>query len=133
MSFKKPTLGKTVLGYAKNADGSVKMPLKFGDGVMLYDADSKGKTIYVSGRDVFLPDVTVKTSYDEFLQQIKTTTKGQATHIFPQVWNNIKNVDVDKLYEEQGQAWTDLCNDIVIYYVCRYKLFNTPAPVVKVE
>jgi hypothetical protein len=131
MSFKKPTVGETAYGYATN--GSIKMPLKFGDGELLSDADVKGKTIYISGKDVFLPSVIVKTTFKVFVKQIKTTTKGEATHIFPLVWNNIKNVDVDKLYREQGEDWGNLMDDIVIYYVCRFILFKTPAPVIKIE
>jgi hypothetical protein len=130
MSLRKPTIGKTTVAYATN--GSTNIPLIFGDGVMLKDANSKGKILYISGRDVFLPDVIVKTDYDEFAKMIKDV-KHKASHIFPQVWNAIKKVDADKLYIEQGEDWGNLMNDIVIYYACRFVLFKTPAPVIKVE
>jgi hypothetical protein len=128
MSVTKPTAGKTTYGYATN--GSNKMPFKFGDGVLVDEKDYKGKAIYISGKDVFLPDVVVQTSYDEFIKLINTTDKRQATHIFPQVWDAIKNVDFDKVYKEQGKAWSNLMDDIVIYYACRFVLFKTPAPII---
>lgn len=104
------------------------IPLVYGGGVMLDDDAYKGKMIYVSGKDVFMPDVIVKTSMDAFVKTVNSMSKKRATQVFPQVWANIKKVNVDKVYEEQGSAWKDLLDDIMIYYACRFKLFNTPAP-----
>jgi hypothetical protein len=118
-------------GIATNGLSSV--PIVFDGGKTLSYATCKGKTMYISGRDVFLPDVMVKTSFDEYVKFIKRTNKREANHIFPQVWNNIKNVDTDKLYREQGQAWSNLMDDIMIYYACRFILFKTPAPVVGMD
>ena len=133
-SFKKPILGQTVLGYAQS--GRVRIPLKFGDGVEVDDDAYKGQDIYLSGKDVFLPDVLVKIKMDKYVKLIDGMSKKEATHIFPQVWKSIKDIkkeDVDRLYKEQGEAWSNLMDDIPIYYACRYVLFKTPSPVVYMD
>ena len=122
MSVNSITLGLATIG----KDG---VPIMYGGGVMADVKDYKGKTILLSGKDVFLPDVCVKIEMDNFCKMIETTSKDEAALIFPQVWKSLKNVDTDKLYREKGEAWDNLMDDIPIFYACRFVLFKTPAPV----
>jgi hypothetical protein len=55
--------------------------------------------------------------------------KKDARIVFPQVWNAIKNVDVDALYAAGGQPWIDFMSDIACFYVCRYHLFGSHIPI----
>ena len=86
--------------------------------------------IYLSGVDVGKPDVVVKTKGASFKKLCNDITKEQATLNFKEVWRNIKAVDTDKAFAEQGEEWSNLCDDIALFYACRYILFKMPAPVV---
>jgi hypothetical protein len=86
--------------------------------------------IIISGADCFHPDVLVSTTKKEIDDMMESTSKDHAKIIFPRVWNVIKNANSDTLYSRGGKEWSDFMNDIIIYYVCRYKLFDTPFPAV---
>ena len=89
-----------------------------------------GKPVYLSGADALLPDVIIQTTMEQIEDMINTTTKEDAKMIMSQVWNAIKNVNVDAIYAEKGQAWSNLMDDILIFYTCRFVLFNMPMPIV---
>ena len=106
-------------------------PLNVGGGVMATEADLTGD-ILISGADCFHPDVMVRTNM-KTINETMEMTKDEAKITFPQVWNAIKNVNTDALYRRGGRAWSNFMDDILIYYVARFKLFGTPMPMVKDE
>jgi hypothetical protein len=86
--------------------------------------------IMISGADCFHPDVLVSTTRKEIDDMMESISKDDARIIFPRVWNVIKNANSDTLYSHGGDEWTGFMNDILFYYVCRYKLFGKPFPAV---
>ena len=86
-------------------------------------------TILISGHDAYHPNVGVRTTKKKLLKLL-SQPKNEAIIVFTSVWEVIKNANVDKLYRLGGKAWSDFCEDIVIYYACRFILFGTPIPVV---
>ena len=92
-------------------------------------AVNKDGFIFVSGHDAFCPDVVVKTTPKE-LEEAMKISKDEAKIVFLNVWRVIKHVNVDELYQRGGVAWSNFMNDIIIYYGCRWVLFNKPAPVI---
>jgi hypothetical protein len=117
------------IAVARAGDVSMFFPLKNGDGIVIDDKDIP-ETLYIAGADCFKEDVIVKTTGKEVKDLMDGTSKDEAKVIFPSVWNTIKNANTDKLYARGGKAWANFCNDIIIYYVCRYKLFGTPMPMI---
>lgn len=109
--------------------GGVSIPLKTAGGVVLnIDDEPAGKIIEISGCDAFMPDVIVRTTVGCIRRTMKEMSKKEARHTFTGVWNAIKNVNTDELYAEQGERWQNLMDDILLYYICRYKIFGTPFP-----
>ena len=107
------------------------IPLKNGEGFVLNEANPIPETLFISGADCFKDDVVVQTTRKEIMDLMESTTKDEAKVIFPQVWNVIKNTDTDKVYARGGKAWTNFMQDIIIYYVARFKLFGTPMPMIE--
>ena len=82
----------------------------------------------VSGADVFCPDVVVRTTKKEITEMMNEFSADDCRKVFPQVWKVIKNTNTDALYTAGGRPWANFMEDILIYYVCRFKLFGTPIP-----
>ena len=85
--------------------------------------------IHLSGADVGMPEVLVKTKGASFKKLCDDITKEDAKRTFKQIWLSIKAVDVDKAFAEQGEEWQNLCDDIALFYACRLRLFDMPAPI----
>jgi len=67
----------------------------------------------------------------QFVEDIKKETKKELATMIKRVWVVIKLTDVEKAFKEQGQAWGNLCDDILIFYAYRWVLFNKPIPIIK--
>jgi hypothetical protein len=89
----------------------------------------RSTVLYVFGRDAGHPDVIVQTTSGEIEDVLVDLTMERAKSVFPQIWNNIKNVNTDMLYNKRGQEWTDFCNDLILFYCYRTVLFKSPIPV----
>ena len=100
------------------------------NGGVMIEGKKAPRMLQLSGVDVGLPEVIVQTPSKQFNRMCKTTSKADANLIFRRVWENIKKVDVDKAYAEQGEEWKDLLDDICLFYACRFVLFKKPAPVI---
>lgn len=120
------------LAGARIGNENALFPLKNETGVVLSEA-STPETLYISGTDCFKPDVFVQTTHKHIKDLMEMTTKNDAKRIFPQVWNVLKNTDTDTVYARGGGDWDNLMEDIIIYYVCRFRLFGTPMPSVSGE
>ena len=120
------------LAGCRMGDETALFPLKNGSGVVLGEA-SIPETLYIAGADCFKPDVFVQTTYTQIKELMRTTSREEAKIIFPQVWNVLKNTDTDVVYARGGEDWDNLMQDIIIYYVARFKLFGTPMPSVSAE
>jgi hypothetical protein len=107
------------------------IPLKNGDGFVLNEANPIPETLFISGADCFKDDVIVQTTRKEIMDLMDMTSKDDAKAIFPKVWGVIKNTDTDTVYTRGGKAWANYMQDIIIYYVCRFKLFGTPMPMIE--
>jgi hypothetical protein len=105
------------------------LPLKVCGGDLV-STPNLPKHIIISGADCFHPDVLVSTTRKEIDDMMESTSKDDARIIFPRVWNVIKNANSDTLYSRGGKEWSDFMSDILIYYVCRYKLFDKPFPTI---
>jgi len=97
-------------------------------------ADSKGASdkngfIFLDGAGAGIP-VIVQTTPGTVEGMINKYSKKVCKKVFPQVWKALKKSDVHALYKEGGEAWTDLMDDILVFYVCRHKLFGTLFPCV---
>jgi len=113
-------------------DHATVFPLKNETGTVLSEA-STPEILYISGADCFKPDVIVQTTHKEIKKIMNDISKNDAKTIFPQVWGALKNTDTDTAYARGGKEWDNLMEDIIIYYVCRFKLFGTPMPSVSAE
>lgn len=87
--------------------------------------------MYLYGEEAGFPLVLVKYDwkiYDDFVNSISKTS---ARKVFGQVWPILKKTTMDDVAawsEEGGQEWSDFCDDIAIFYACRFVLFGTPVP-----
>jgi hypothetical protein len=124
------TIDKTNgIALATSGNASLAIPLHTEGGVRVA-REELPERIFLSGKDCFLPDVLVSTTRKEIEDMVNTTSKADAKIIFPRVWNAIKKIDTDAVYRRGGADWNNLMNDVLIYYVCRYRLFGTPMPMV---
>ena len=101
---------------------------------MIHSDDYTEEFVVIDASDVCGSRVAAKTPHKQFQQFIEDTkkkTKKECATVFKQVWAVIKLTDIDKVYEEQGVAWSNLMEDITIFYACRWVLFEKPIPILK--
>jgi hypothetical protein len=111
-------------------DGTNQIPMTWSDGKIATKNDLKDKEyVFISGRDAFHPNVFVKTTMKGIDECITKTTKNQARQIFIQVSKVLRDTNVDAIYNTP--EWEDFCSDIIMYYSCRYILFNKPMPMIQ--
>jgi hypothetical protein len=91
-------------------------------------------TVY--GKDTKIPqleEVAVTTSNKSILKCFGEMTLDEAKHVFVATWmsmvNTLEKATVDEMYEEKGEAWQNLCDDIVLFYVARSIVFKNPIPI----
>ena len=126
MSF--PKISKVVRGMCN--DVPFVIPLCVGGGPIVTGQYIKRDKILLSGADCCHPDVVVHTTKEEIDDTMNAMTESEAKVLFKRVWDVIKEVNTDELYARGGKEWTDFMNDIVLFYVARFKLFNMPMPMI---
>ena len=120
------------LACARMGDQTAIFPLKNETGTVLSEA-STPEILYIAGTDCFKEGVFVQTTHTHIKELMTDISKADAKIIFPQVWWALKSTDTDTAYARGGEQWALLMEDIIIYYVCRFKLFGTPMPSVSAE
>jgi hypothetical protein len=90
----------------------------------------KNGFIFLNGEEAGMPEVIVQTTHATVEEMINKYSKKVCKNVFPKVWNVLKNTNVDATYNEGGEAWSNLMDDILIFYICRHKLFGTLLPCV---
>jgi hypothetical protein len=121
---------KSVALIIKNNKILSKIPIQTHEGVVLKDEDIP-EILYITAEDIGFKDVIVQTTkkeIDVLINRAYTRGKDKCIDIFKSIWNNIKNVDVDKIYHEGGINWNNFMNDIVLFYVYRFIVLNKPMP-----
>lgn len=101
----------------------------------IHSSDYEEEDIYLNTSDIGL-DILVKGSHQAFQEFIADKEKNSFDKnaiIIKRVWGEIKKATkdgTDKIYEVEP-AWSNLCDDIFIFYALRWILFNKPVPIVK--
>jgi hypothetical protein len=103
----------------------------------LLTASDCGKRITVTADsiDPRFGDFAVLTPNKEICSQIERCKKRDTSinkRVYKEVLINVlkySNEELTELWKSQSQAWTDWCNDVVIFYAVRLVLFNRPIPI----
>ena len=99
----------------------------------IHSDDYTEEDIYLNTSDLGL-DVLVRGSHQAFQKFITTESENsfdKNSMLFKQVWAEIKKATkdgTDKIYEVEP-AWSNLCDDIFIFYALRWILFKKPVPI----
>lgn len=100
--------------------------------------DYKEDFVFLNTRDIGL-DIIVKTPHTEFQKLIedceKDTTQKAAAILFKQIWASIKMVTkdgTDKIFNVEPE-WSNLMDDIALFYACRWVLFKKPVPITQMN
>jgi hypothetical protein len=56
-------------------------------------------------------------------------SKKKAKKAYPLVKKALRGLDIDKIYAEQGEAWSDFCDDIAICAALEFVLFKKLIPI----
>ena len=118
------------MNYAVATNGNDSIPITWGEGPRPADAEWANKKVRVSGRDAGLPEVIVEIKYEIIDKTVKGMNKRDASKAFKMAWDALKQVDVDKAYNEQGKDWENLMDDIIMFYCARLILFKIPIPAI---
>jgi hypothetical protein len=97
--------------------------------------DYKEEFIYLNAIEIGL-DIITKTphkQFQEFLEHTeRTETKENIKKLMVSVWVAIKEATkdgIDKVYNKEPE-WSNLMDDIFIFYALRWILFKKPVPLV---
>ncbi len=121
---------KFALTTASAGDKTMVIPMMVGGGKPVRDSECPDR-LTISGADAFHPDVFIKTTRQELDQVMDEITLDIAKRILPNVWRAIKAADKDAIYRRGGKKWDDFCNQIVLYYIARFRVFGLPFPMVE--
>lgn len=70
----------------------------------------------------------IRTTHKDIMNMLSQSV-DECKLIIGRVRNALKNKDVPKMYREQSEEWKNFCDDVAIYYVCRFKVFGKMIPV----
>jgi hypothetical protein len=90
---------------------------------------NKDDIVYVCGEEALLPNVLVQTT-DKSIKKCLQMAKENPVPAYQQATKDIKNADVDALYNAGGMAWQGFMDAIIVYYACRYHIFGLPIPII---
>lgn len=91
-----------------------------------------------SGIDAGFPELVVETTADSVSKQLKSLKrhlKQSKIQFFLTLKSIEKALSIAKekdfltMYEEQGEPWQNLMDDVMLYYCSRFLLFKTPMPI----
>ena len=111
------------------------IPMVTHQGIML-EPTKEPEWLLISGEDALMPGVAFwRKSKDviKMCEDYAELPKQKLKEIMVNVWKNIKTVDLEKVYAEQGKAWEELQLDIEEFYYVRNVLFNKPIPAITAE
>jgi hypothetical protein len=86
--------------------------------------------ILLNASDVGYSDVLVETTHRDIMKMVNEPL-NDCKKIMPRVAKALRNKNTNKMFAEKGKEWKDFCNDVAIYYVCRFKIYGTLIPIVK--
>ena len=86
--------------------------------------------IYVDAAQVGYKGVMIQTTHGDIMNMVNERRKD-CKMILPNVWKALKNKNIDAMYATQGEEWKNFCDDVVIYYACRFKVHGTLIPICK--
>lgn len=93
--------------------------------------------VLLSCRDAYHPNVNVKTTTTAIHQLIASVRKDimrnkkAETKLFIEISRGLRNTDANKRYIEGGNSWRTFCDDVILFYVYRFILFNKQMPASK--
>lgn len=94
---------------------------------------SDNRIIYLDAAKAGYPTTVVKITYGQIQEVItfaKTRNLDENMLFLLKIENSIKNVDINKIYQTDKEAWSNFCTDITMYYAMRYAVFNEALPMV---
>lgn len=95
--------------------------------------DNTEEEIYISSKDIGFPDIVVKSTNTQVSKLCKKCAKlgrANACRMMNDIYKEIKDKNVDQLYQEKGTEWQNLVDDIVLFYCARFAAFKMRMPVV---
>lgn len=105
------------------------MSTRFNDGDKIHYNDMKPTDrVRLYCADIGYPDVAIDTTHKEIMDGL-SYSKKECNDILPLVKIALMNKNIEKMYNEKGNEWKDFCNDVTIYYVCRYVIYGTIIPI----
>jgi tRNA U34 5-methylaminomethyl-2-thiouridine-forming methyltransferase MnmC len=86
--------------------------------------------VFLDCEEMGYKTVAVRAKHKDILDVLKET-KENCMRSMLSALKHTRNVDIDKIYNENGQAWQDFCDDVAIYYAARFKVTNKLIPICK--
>ena len=88
--------------------------------------------VLVSASDAFHKNVVVRTTKQAICELILIMKKDKEDflrHLFVRLSKSIQNANSHELYKKGGVEWRKFMDDILLYYACRFILFNKQMPI----
>ena len=83
--------------------------------------------IIVDASEMGYSEVAVKTTHKEIMEMYNSPEK-ECKICMRGAWKATRNVDIETIINDD-ERWGNFCNDVVIYFACRYKLKGILIPI----
>ncbi len=96
---------------------------------------NENEKIYVNAVLLIKDPVVVETTnknIKNILENLKNKDKREVIVLSNKVYKMILSTDTDSIYNKKKE-WGNFCDDIVIVYVARHLLYNSPIPIMPYE
>jgi hypothetical protein len=96
-----------------------------------FDDFKEKEKMYIVSTILIKDPVVVQTTNKHIknsIEKLKKKDKTELINMSNKVYRDILAVDVDSIYNKK-QEWQNFCDDIILVYVTRNILYNSPIPV----
>jgi hypothetical protein len=84
--------------------------------------------MFISTNDLGYYGTVVQTDHKS-IQDLLAVSKEEAAKYVITTKESLTNLELDTLYQNK-EKWQSFCNDVVIYFTFRYKIDDTPIPLI---
>jgi hypothetical protein len=100
--------------------------------IELYETQNPDEKIYVSCGTIHerFKEYVIQTTHKEVIDSInsfKNETNEVNKRVFKNIYTSIVQYDKNKLHQlylNKDEDWNNFCNDVLLFYTCRFVLFG---------
>ena len=84
--------------------------------------------VYIHAGELGYKDVIIQTTHREIMEALEVPV-SECKKMMPIARKMFQNKNIESMYATKDKEWINFCNDIVLYYVYRFKVHGKLIPI----